>query len=293
MENKINIAELLKDCPKGMELDCTMVESLEFDSIVNDSPLPIRCRFKNPDGEGYDIYNFTKYGCWNNISSAKCVIFPKGKITWEGFQRPLEDGDILATNDGKFIAIIKKNGGKYYCCCHTNGTYFVIDGSGWFDRLATEEEKQILFDAIKANGYCWDVETKALVKLIEPYFKVGDRIKSKEPTKPIINIITQVYENYYELDDGGVLPLNYQDNWELVPKKFDITTLKPFDKVLARCSTLDKWSIQFFEKYDKTYQHPFICMGYNKYKQCIPYEGNEHLHNTTNNCDDFYKTWEK
>ena len=24
MKDKINIAELLKDCPKGMELDCTM-----------------------------------------------------------------------------------------------------------------------------------------------------------------------------------------------------------------------------------------------------------------------------
>lgn len=43
--------------------------------------------------------------------------------------------------------------------------------------------------------------------------------------------------------------------------------------------------------YDKT-KFPFICMGYNKYKQCIPYEGNEHLLDTTNDCDNFYKTWE-
>lgn len=25
--------------------------------------------------------------------------------------------------------------------------------------------------------------------------------------------------------------------------------------------------------------------------QCIPYEHNEHLRGTTNDCDDFYKTW--
>lgn len=290
MENKINIAELLKDCPKGVELDCTMFESLEFDSIVNDSPLPIRCRLKNPDGEGYDIYNFTKYGCWNNISSAKCVIFPKGKITWEGFQRPLEDGDILATNDGKFIAIIKKNGGKYYCCCHINGTYFVIDGSGWFDRLATEEEKQKLFDAIKANGYKWSAETKTLEEL--PQFRVGDKVREKGDEAAAFTI-SDIDDLHYYCGEHVICNICDQDEWELVPNKFDITTLKPFDKVLARCSTLDKWSIQFFEKYDKTYQHPFICMGYNKYKQCIPYEGNEHLHNTTNDCDDFYKTWEK
>ena len=40
-------------------------------------------------------------------------------------------------------------------------------------RLATEEEKQKLFNAIKENGYRLDVETKTLVNL---KFKVGDRI---------------------------------------------------------------------------------------------------------------------
>ena len=35
-------------------------------------------------------------------------------------------------------------------------------------RLATEEEKQKLFDVIKANGYRWNAETKTLEKLIEP-----------------------------------------------------------------------------------------------------------------------------
>lgn len=32
-------------------------------------------------------------------------------------------------------------------------------------------------------------------------------------------------------------------------------------------------------------------MGYNKYKQCVPYEGNEHLLDTNNNCDEYFKTW--
>ena len=26
-------------------------------------------------------------------------------------------------------------------------------------------------------------------------------------------------------------------------------------------------------------------------KQCIPYEGNEYLIGTTNECNDYYKTW--
>lgn len=45
-------------------------------------------------------------------------------------------------------------------------------------RLATEEEKQKLFDAIKANGYKWNAKTKSLKRLV-PIFKVEDKIKFK------------------------------------------------------------------------------------------------------------------
>lgn len=43
---------------------------------------------------------------------------------------------------------------------------------------------------------------------------------------------------------------------------------------------------------DKTGKFPFVCMGYNKYKQCIPYENNKHLFDTTDDCNNFYKIWE-
>lgn len=182
---KLNIAEILRHCPKGMELDCTLVEGLEFDDIVDNEILPIRCRIKNPNG-GYNVYNFTKYGCWFNTTFAKCVIFPKGKTTWEGFQIPFKDGDVLIhTQNKRFIMSIYRNWdigllinthcilwdedeglsiGKKICCYSDN------------IRLATEEEKQKLFDAIRANGYKWNDETKTLEKLVEPKFKVGDRV---------------------------------------------------------------------------------------------------------------------
>ena len=58
MENRIDLVELLKYCPQGMELECSLIEGLEFDSIVDNEYLPIRCRIKNPKG-GYNVYNFT------------------------------------------------------------------------------------------------------------------------------------------------------------------------------------------------------------------------------------------
>ena len=45
-----------------------------------------------------------------------------------------------------------------------------------------------------------------------------------------------------------------------------------------------------FSTYSDNYNTKFHCIG-TYYNQCIPYEGNEHLLGTTNDCDDFYKTW--
>ena len=44
MENKINVAELLKDCPIGMELDCAMYNNLYFEACQSDYyDTTIRC----------------------------------------------------------------------------------------------------------------------------------------------------------------------------------------------------------------------------------------------------------
>jgi hypothetical protein len=66
--------------------------------------------------------------------------------------------------------------------------------------------------------------------------------------------------------------------------------LKPFDKVLVRGNVGQKWFIDFFGFMDKNKGLPFVCVGHYVI-QCIPYENNEHLCGTTNDCDEYYKTW--
>ena len=468
---RINIAELLKNCPQGMELDCPMYENLYFDGIDETQMhwYPIKCYTVIPGLR--TSLAFSKFGESNKITTAKCVIFPKGKTTWEGFVPPckFKDGDVIFTHanclkvglGNTWISIFqeKRNGGvatyvdmsedgkDYYDYIGDKGL-LCMDKDIMRQRLATEEEKQKLFDAIREKGYHWNTESKTLEKLVEPKFKIekgkwyvcikdlldnyankafckgdiylstqdGSLIPSNSnipfevfcPTTYFIpwtiqdakdgDIITMgnewgvhifIYNNttdkyndhgYYAIltsrgnlkfngfcngktyklvneeekkkffqviKDNGykwnpetksleklpkfkvgdevrlklkpnyvytihslawddnqrlayrLLPnndkhlilvsLNAQDDYELVPSKFDISKLKPFDKVLVRCSSSEKWRIQFFEKYDKSYQHPFICMGPYKYKQCVPYEGNEHLLDTTNDCDEYFK----
>lgn len=180
--DKINVAELLKDCPRGMELDCTMYDDVYFDYV--DELNIIHCYIQHETHK--TSITFNQHGTYNSDIKSKCVIFPKDKTTWKGFQIPFKDGDIVTCKDrGSLIAFIykkRKNVAvvKYHFALHTGGVGTFTDGEIALVEselvFATEEEKTKLFDAIKANGYKWNAETKTLEKLIEPKFKVGDQV---------------------------------------------------------------------------------------------------------------------
>lgn len=288
---KINIAELLQKCPKGMELyspicgDCRLIKiytGLGFD-VINDTD---------------EVFNFSYDGRYH--LNGECCIFPsKENRDWSKFQRPFKDGDVLYTVTGE---------GEYRLCmvdciigdtlytkvsCSCNG-HFLCTCEAQFNieelvvmRLATEEEKQKLFDVIKANGYKWNAETKTLEKLIEPKFKVGDKIKivHKEDYRYIITQVTDTHYTIRETDEGFLYtePITEDENWELVSNKFDITTLKPFDKVLVRDSDKDMWCASIFSH---TWKDKYFCVGA-WHNQCISYEANKELLGTTHNPEEY------
>lgn len=368
MEKKINIAELLKDCPKGMELDCVMYDNVEFDGLDNVdneseyTPL-ILCKVKTSNG--YISHTFTKYGCYTSHEGSKCVIFPKGKTTWEGFVPPVtvefKDGDIVCTTLGNIVIIKNISGEHYSSYCGVFGNDdFAIDTIVSPMRLATEEEKQRLFKAIKENGYKWNPETKTLEEL--PKFKVGDIIQNKAEYKvkiteintedrfyvceslsykngigignlsfdvqdgwelvpPIIpkfkvgdKIKHKVTSRYYTIEEVkndcyytksnkddecfSLVLFLFEKDYELVPNKFDISSLIPYEsKVLVRNSLDGYWKPAFWGAYvpenpERHQNRNFLTtLGFTRY--CIPFEGNEALTGTTNDCNEFYKIWEE
>ena len=210
---KVNIAEILKDCPIGMELDCAIFNDVTLYRIdtFSENEYPIRIETKK--GNFLDL---TKYGTYSNVEESKCVIFPKGKTSWKGFVPPykFKVGDIIRDKDGYKVRI-------------TN--------------VSIEDE-------------CYGYESL------------------------IVNGI-------------GSITFNRQDDWELVPNKFDVTNFEPFMKVLVRSDNSDIWECDFFSLYNPECSNRFHCVGA-WYDICIPYIGNEHLRGTTNDCDEYYKTWE-
>ena len=176
MNENLNLVEILKDCLKGTTLYYTVYGEVEFDHIANSSKYPIV--FKLKGREWYE--SLTSEGKSDIEHNGECLLFPsKEQRDWSKFKPTCEfkDGDIVATNTGNWIGIT--TGGRVhsfiptYCVLGNNREvklYFGRKGKWGFERLATEEEKQKLFRAIKNNGYKWNAETKTLEKLVKPKF---------------------------------------------------------------------------------------------------------------------------
>ena len=313
MNENLNLVEILKDCPKGMELDCTMFDNVTFAGVVENRVFPIRIIV----GGGTTMV-LTKYGQYTDDDFAKCVIFPKGETTWEGFVPPhkFKDGDILSYQNARlsnrtiYIYRYHKrfNTSYYVSLSFDPKKSLIICNKGdlaicAYDltvRFATEEEKQKLFKAIKDNGYEWNAETKTLKKLVKPKFKVGDKLVNR------VNmymgdlshqcVISEITNDKYILNNGGYIHFKNQDIWELAPDKkhrFDPKTLKTFDKVLVRLTKDCIWNATFFSHYDKEVNwgcHQCVTTSCKSYDNCIPYnDDTKHLIGTEEEAPEYYR----
>lgn len=190
MEERINVAELLKDCPKGMELDCMMYENVELDFIEQnpESIYPIHCLLKL--NGGCNSLVFTHNGCSDRHPNAKCVIFPKGKTTWKGFVPPCKykAGDVLVSENGNIVLlshIDSNNAVNYHCIITTYGNFRIEENTGigvgkYYDCvLANEQQRQLMYEKIKSSGYKYNQQLNKLEQLIELKLNDGDIIYNR------------------------------------------------------------------------------------------------------------------
>lgn len=287
---KINIAELLKNCPNGTKLYSPLCGECYFDRINMGT---IICKKQNTQeitftSEGYYMLPV--------FDDCECVLFPSKECRdWSKFQRLFKDGDIVVTTLNN-IAIISEHVKKelFYIHALMVGDNFYNNENTlvFVKRQATKEEMQKLFEVIKKNGYRWNFQAKRLEKLIKPKFKVGDKIKLKN--SPISSTVTKIN------DDGSICVNDYtwvikyelQYKYELVPDKFDISTLQSYiSKVLVRDDEDSIWQPCVWGLYDNGHRFPYVTTG-NRYRYCIPYKGNEYLLGTTDDCSEYYKIWE-
>lgn len=89
--NKINIAEILKDCPKGTKLYSPIFGNVSFEKLTDNVVYPIHVVGK----DSRQIY-FSKYGLYiadYSCSDAECQLFPSREVRdWNKF---FKSGDVL------------------------------------------------------------------------------------------------------------------------------------------------------------------------------------------------------
>ena len=283
----LNLVEILKDCPKGTKLYSPALGECALEGVIDSNDYPIKVKYKIINNDTRVDY-FTRDGyILLNKPDAECMLFPsKNQRDWNKWHKPFVDGDVVYAEvyDLPYIIIYHKQIDErvycHACLCLETGMFDCDKDCIFTDdtidewRLATEEEKQKLFDVIKDKGYRWNDENKTLEKLIEPKFKVGDSVQSKTDNNDKFTI-TNIDNNKFYYGHGNnhefMIPVIKQDNWELVPNKFDITTLKPFDKVLVRFNDAFVWGISHFSHINNDFGIRFICENNASYIQCVPY----------------------
>lgn len=196
-------------------------------------------------------------------SDGECILFPsKEQRDWDKFW-PYKDGDVLyaKTKRNEYVFIYREKEKEDEVCRYVNLSH-------WEDLLQDPDGYVCNKSETETIRYATEKEIDALHRAIEKEGRIWDPVK-----KELKNI---------EIVAG-----------EEKAEKFDINTLKPFDRVLARDGNEALWVIELWMAYTPQYKKwKYQCLG-STYDQCIPYEGNEHLIVKADMPDEYYITWEE
>ena len=316
MEIKINIAAILKDKPQGTKLyDWLHNIDVEFDNVeTTEIETSIWC---TRDKGGYnELFGYSILGTLRGWLDGLQILLPSKKMRdWRKFA--WKKGDVLVSNDGDSHIIFKgfsKNDyttfeGKHWIsvskkrhisCLEMRNVqdYHIEDNKdssqtyintlekrlgGKLNLETLEIEKQLEFkdgDIVvygKSVAICRKFYKHTLSFYISLNEMVGllfaDEVESSEEYR----FATE--EEKQQLFDalakeGKAWDAEKKQVVDLKPK----VELKPFDKVLVRDFSRDKWSISFFS-FKK--EDCYVCINHCSWNQCIPYIGNESLLGTT------------
>ena len=175
MENKINIAEILRDMPKGTKLYSPLFGKCEYIDVGN-VIYPINIRTHNTTDTRYE--SLTEYGCYfSDFEDTDTVLFPSAKMRdWSKF---FKRGDVLVDEDLETAVVFDGWANDDYTEFNTTINHYKIsDAWGKGDicctllfRKATDEERaEFIAAAEKHYGGKYNPETLQVepVKAAEP-----------------------------------------------------------------------------------------------------------------------------
>jgi hypothetical protein len=317
MEENINIAEILKNKPRGTKLYSSACGKCELkeadDKSFKVSFYSSKSGFMT-GGEG----TFDKNG--NLYDDGECIVFPSKEMRdWSKFA--WKRGDVLISDCG-FVCIFKEWASDDYT--RFNGCYF--DGMP-----NAKTAKYSKLDNNTAYGYIREIENRCggklnleTLEIEKPEFKDGDILSNPSTVLPKNHIfIFSKFNKYKDFEyhvaliaSGEITIPTSHDVWcrkdscvkyateeekkqlfsalakegkDWDAEKKQIVDLKPkiefkpFDKVVVRDTEYSTWCADLFSHIDEDYR--YACVGAT-WSFCIPYnEETAKLIGTTNNVE--------
>lgn len=184
MENKINIAEILRNMPNGTKLYSPLLGEVKFKEVVSDNTFPIKVLSKvllSPFG------SFTENGFYyDDIEDAEVMLLPSCEMRdWSKF---FKHGDVVRNPHNEMIAVFDGWANDDYTEFNTTINYYKDHTFGDEEVCDTEcfvkanDEQKTLFIAAAEKHYGGKYNPETLqvepVKVIEPKcsFKPFDKV---------------------------------------------------------------------------------------------------------------------
>lgn len=310
MEQKLNIAEILKDKPVELKLYSSTFGYIKFNGVHKD-----KVYFSSEDTNVHSVKSNGKM-----YDNGECIIFPSKRMRdWSKFA--WKRGDVLTNSSGfkvffdrwvnedytKFLGKIKVLGDSHYY----DTAYYIL--------ASKKEALEFIKSVEEINNGKPNLKTLEIEKT-QPEFKDGDIAFADYGNRQDVFIVSdktdlsEGYSSFISLDlssltlsmgcrtcffkkdlcklrlatdsekkqlfsalekEGKVWDAEKKMIVNLKPK----VELKPFDKVVVRCGKADKWSIDFFSY---KVSNGYICTGDAWFGYCLPYnEETAHLLGTT------------
>ena len=314
METEINIVEILKDKPANTKLYSPLFSEVFF-SHVSGGYIAVEHhggtslflssgRFYDYDGSEPLLFPSKEMRDWSKFA------WKKGDVLVN------KDGDVHIIFerfvDGTYCSFV----GKYYLWKENNDTEQFYEKERLLTsdfNKANKEEAQTCINTIEEKlGSKLNRETLEIEKP-HPEFKDGDIVMSDSGTIVLVRGISLTRKIYYHAYMDDELYINQVEGeffsrisrikrfatdsekqqlfdalakegkrWDSEKKQIvDLkpkVELKPFDKVLIRDINAERWKASFFSYKEESH---YVSIEGRCWRQCIPYEGNEHLLGTT------------
>lgn len=318
MEEKINIAAILKDKSNGIRLYSPIFGECTFCYVREDTN---DICVKKHNGV---IEYFNSEGLY--FALGEVMLFPSKSIRdWEKFS--WKKGDVLANGEGDYCVFKEFAHSSYQTVkavfvkrnkesIHSDSC--LLDTKDWHKASHSCTATYINTIEKELSGKL-NMETLEIEKA-QPEFKDGDIIKMAWDkysaivifleysnfgkgfnSHVFLNIKTKIieYNTHGHILKDTILRLATEEEkqqlfsalekkgkaWDAKKKAIvDLkqkVELKPFDKVLGRNEKDAVWEAELFSHYKEESQYPFCCIGFSR-KYCIPYnEETAHLLGTT------------